>query len=186
MSRRPQARGARELSGRDAPDGREVAARQPAPELQDGEVPLEAYEPPFRWGMVYLLARAFYALRERTEQALKPHNLTPMQFTILASLERWKGLNSAELSRRFKVTPQTMGEMIANLERRGLLVRLADPGNRRALKLELTADGVGLVDACTARVRQMELELFSTFSPEQVRELRTSLSALHLQLGIRP
>src|SRR6516162_9249097 len=58
-------------------------------------------EPPFKWDMVYLLARAFYEVRDRTEEMLEPFSLTPMQFTILASLERWVGLNSAELSRRF-------------------------------------------------------------------------------------
>jgi DNA-binding MarR family transcriptional regulator len=136
--------------------------------------------------MVYLLARVFYAVHDRTEQTLKPDGLTPMQFTILASVGRWKGLSSAELSRRFKVTPQTMGEMIANLERRGLVARLADPDNRRTLKLELTADGEQLVETCTGRMRQMELELFSAFSPQELHELRERLVALHQHLGLTP
>jgi DNA-binding MarR family transcriptional regulator len=145
----------------------------------------ETFEAPFQWGMVYLLARLFYEVRDRTDVALKPHNLTPMQFTILASLGRWKGLNSAELSRRFSVTPQTMGEMIANLERRDLIARSEDPGNRRALRLELTSVGKRLVDACTAEMREMEKELFSPFSPPELADLRTHLVSLHEHLGLR-
>jgi len=144
----------------------------------------DVFEPPFEWGMVYLLARLFYAVRDRTEATLRPHNLTPMQFTIMASLARWQGLTSAELSRRFKVTPQTMGEMIANLERRGLVARREDPGNRRALRVALTPKGGRLVDACNDRVREMEKELFGDFSPHELADLRTRLAALHLRLGV--
>jgi DNA-binding MarR family transcriptional regulator len=143
----------------------------------------ESFEAPFEWGMVYLLARIFYAMRDRTEATLRPHNLTPMQFTILASLERWQGLTSAELSRRFRVTPQTMGEMIANLERRGLVIRREDPANRRALRVDLTDEGGRLVEACNAKVREMEAELFGDFTPKQMDELRARLAALHLRLG---
>ena len=144
-----------------------------------------AFEAPFKWGMVYLLARVFYAVRDRTEEMLKPHNLTPMQFTIVASLARWKGLNSAELSRRFKVTPQTMSEMIVNLERRGLIVRRADPSNRRALKLDLTDQGQALVEACNEGMRKMELDLFSAFSPPELHDLRERLTTLHEHMGLK-
>ena len=135
-------------------------------------------------GMVYLLARIFYEVRDRTEEALEPFSLTPMQFTILSSLSRWKGMCSAELSRRFKVTPQTMGEMIGNLERRGLVVRQEDPANRRTLKLALSEEGAQLIDACNAQMRKMELDMFSALSPVELHGLRTRLIALHQHLGL--
>jgi DNA-binding MarR family transcriptional regulator len=135
--------------------------------------------------MVYLLARLFYAVRDRTEATLKPHNLTPMQFTILASVGRWQDMSSAELSRRFNVTPQTMGEMITNLERRGLLVRREDPRNRRTLRLALTGPGEQLVETCNAQVRQMELDMFSAFSPAELQELRERLILLHEHFGLQ-
>jgi DNA-binding MarR family transcriptional regulator len=147
--------------------------------------PAPAFEAPFKWDMVYLLARTFYEVRDRTDATLKPFNLTPMQFTILASLGRWEGLNSAELSRRFNVTPQSMGEMVGNLERRGLVVRRSDPDNRRALKLELTNKGRGLVETCTAGMRKLEMELFSAFSPDELHDLRERLITLHEHLGLK-
>ena len=164
------------------------AARAPvvaAPDDQADEMAAAVFETPFRWGMVYLLARIFYEVRDRSEATLKPHNLTPMQFTIIASLARWQGLNSAELSRRFKVTPQTMGEMVANLERRALVVRQEDPNNRRALTLDLTDEGRRLLETCNARMREMELELFSAFSPSELHDLRERLTSLHEHLGLK-
>ena len=159
------------------------AAGAPLSAFQDhsGRQGLEA---PFKFGMVYLLASIFYEVKDRTEEALEPLNLTPMQFTILSSLSRWKGMCSAELSRRFKVTPQTMGEMIGNLERRGLVVRKEDPANRRTLKLALSQEGAQLIDACNAQMRKMELEMFSSLSPAELHGLRTRLIALHDQLGL--
>jgi DNA-binding MarR family transcriptional regulator len=144
-----------------------------------------AFEAPFKWNMVYLLARVFYEVKDRTEAALGPYNLTPMQFTLLASLSRSQGLCSAELSRRFGVTPQTMGEMIGNLERRGLIVRQENPANRRALLLGLSDAGEELVASCTAQMRKMELEMFSAFSPSELHDLRERLISLHEHFGLQ-
>jgi DNA-binding MarR family transcriptional regulator len=141
-------------------------------------------EPPFKWGMIYLLARIFYAMRQRTEDALKPHNLTPMQFTIMATLGRRQGLSSAELSRRFSVTPQTMGEMIGNLERRSLVARAQDPTNRRALKLNLTQEGERLLRACETAMHDVEAAMFEDMSPREFEALRARMINLHAHLGL--
>lgn len=144
----------------------------------------EAADPPSQWGMIYLLARIFYAMRQRTEDALKPYNLTPMQFTIMSTMFRWQGLSSAELSRRFNVTPQTMGEMIGNLERRGLVERAQDPSNRRALRLNLTDEGVRLFRVCEQAMHDVEAAMFEDMSTREFEALRTRMVSLHAHLGL--
>lgn len=146
----------------------------------------DASKPPASWGMIYLLARIFYAMRHRTEDALKPYNLTPMQFTIMSTMSRFQGLSSAELSRRFRVTPQTMGEMIGALERRGLVVRAQDPANRRALRLDLTPEGVRLFHVCEAVMQEVEASMFEDMSPREQDALRARLVGLHARLGLAP
>ena len=138
---------------------------------------------PFSWSLIYLFARIFYAVRLRSEDALKPYTLTPMQFTILATLGKWPGLSSADLSRRFNVTPQTMGEMVSNLERRALVERGQDESNRRALRLSLTHAGRALVRTCDEEMDKVEAEMIKGLSPAQRTELRSSLAALHSQIG---
>ena len=140
--------------------------------------------PPEKWGLVYLLARIFYAMRQRSEDALRPHNLTPMQFTILSSLKRWDGMSSAELSRRFGVTPQTMGEMIGNLERRALIARVQDPSNRRALRLSLTEAGEQLFATSEAEMQAVEAGMFEEMSARDLEALRVRLAGLHDHLGL--
>lgn len=140
--------------------------------------------PPAKWGMIYVLARIFYAMRQKTEDALRPHNVTPMQFTIMGTLRSWDGLSSAELSRRFNVTPQTMGEMIGNLERRGLVDRVQDPANRRALRLSITPAGEQLYDACEAAMQAVEREMFANMSPRDAEALRARMLGLYGHLGL--
>ena len=159
-----------------------VAAERPQPKATP--LTTETFEAPFRWGMVYLFARIFYDMRSRTEEALKPHGLTPIQSTILGTLERRPGLSSADLSRRFGVTPQTMGEMIANLERRTLVARTENPGNRRALRLTLTPEGRRMVELCDAAMLVVERDMFSGFSAKEVAEIKRQLGRLHDHMGI--
>lgn len=161
---------------------RMVAAQVPATAAEDPQ----PSNGPFPWALIYLFARIFYAVRTRSEEALKPHSLTPMQFTILATLGRWPDISSAELSRRFNVTPQTMGEMVANLERRSLVSRGQDESNRRALRLSLTDAGRSLVRTCDAEMNKVEAEMVKGLSPTQRTELRASLAALHGQIGRPP
>ena len=167
------------------------AKKQAVAELDvpEREAPPEAARlapagPPEKWGMIYLLARIFYVMRQRSEDTLRPHNLTPMQFTILHSLKAWDGLSSAELSRRFGVTPQTMGEMIGNLERRALIARVQDPANRRALKLSLTAAGGRLLDLCETAIQGIEAEMFEDMSARDLDALRARMIGLHNRLGL--
>ncbi len=172
-----------------------VAVRAPA-NAAPGPVRLRAARPkvvetppeaprtsPFPWEMIYLFARIFYDMRNQCEEALKPNGVTTMQFTILATLERWSGLSSAELSRRFNVTPQTMGEMVGNLERRALVERRQDPANRRALRLRLTAAGRKLVKRGEAGMDKVETQMLKGLSRSQIDELRERLLILHSQLG---
>ena len=139
---------------------------------------------PFSWSLIYLFARIFYAVRLRSEDALKPYTLTPMQFTILATLGKWPGLSSADLSRRFNVTPQTMGEMVGNLERRALIARVQDPANRRALRLSLTASGEQQLEACDAAMQALEGQMFEEMSSRDFEALRGRMIGLHNRLGL--
>ena len=185
MSGKKQSAGAVRLAAGAASPVAKIESPAPAPRpplATDREA--DRPEGPFQWGMIYLLARIFYAMRGHTEDALKPYGLTPMQVTILATLNRWDGLSSAEMSRRFGVTPQTMGEMIANLERRSLLARTQDPSNRRALKLNLTADGRKMVRQCDEVLDGVETDMFKGMSEREFKQLRRQLAQLHDDLGL--
>lgn len=124
----------------------------------------------------YMLAQAFHALRALwIEPALKAENLTSLQFTLLSVVDRHAGLSSADLSRRFYVTPQTMGQVLTALEGRGLLIRAENPDNRRLLAMSLTPAGHALVNACQVHMQQIEEEVFGELNEKELTKFRDTL-----------
>jgi DNA-binding MarR family transcriptional regulator len=132
---------------------------------------------------VYLVARVYHALRAtRIEPALKSAGITPLQYTIMTVVVSHEGLSSAELSRRFYVTPQTMGQVLAGLEERGFLRRKEDPENRRVLRVSLTAEGRKLVQRCDKQIEKIEQEVFGDPDLPEVAALRDRLFQVVAQL----
>jgi DNA-binding MarR family transcriptional regulator len=81
--------------------------------------------------LTYLVKRLEMAERARMEEVLRPLEVTLHQYTALSILERREGLSSAQLARRHVVTPQAMHQLIATMERDGLIERRPDEANRR-------------------------------------------------------
>jgi DNA-binding MarR family transcriptional regulator len=112
----------------------------------------------------YLLAQTTNIIRNsKIDPALKQHGLTSLQYTVLSVINRYSGLSSTELSRHFFVTPQTMGPILSQLDKRGLILREANAENRRLLAISLTAEGCQLLDTCNHVIADIEREIFGEF-----------------------
>lgn len=131
---------------------------------------------------IYLLHQTSQALRSRLEHALRPLGVTGIQYTILGLLKRHEGLSSAELSRRFFVTPQTMNQVVAGMISRGLLARAASETNRRILRMTLTAEGARLLAQCEPIADAIEAEALDDVPAGDLAQMRSHLRALLRQL----
>jgi DNA-binding MarR family transcriptional regulator len=112
------------------------------------------------------------------EQELRAVGLTGIQYTVLSIVGSREGISSAELSRRFFVTQQSMIEVVTGLERRKLLQRSPSPQNRRILATSLTDPGRQVLAAADAIVDGIERSAFSPLSQQDFKELRRILSEL--------
>jgi DNA-binding MarR family transcriptional regulator len=120
---------------------------------------------------MFFLNQANHAVRSRLDAALAAIEMTGIQYTVLSVIGRHEGLSSAELSRRFFVTPQTMNELIGLLERRDYIVRKADPSNRRILRMAVTDNGREMLDRCDALADAVERDVFGAMPEEDYRRL---------------
>jgi DNA-binding MarR family transcriptional regulator len=120
---------------------------------------------------IFFLNQANHAVRSRFEAGLTALELTGIQYTVLSVIERHPGLSSAELSRRFFVTPQTMNELIGALQRRDLIVRTVDPANRRILRMSVTDAGSAMLRQCDDVADRVERDVFGDLSDEEYRTL---------------
>jgi DNA-binding MarR family transcriptional regulator len=131
----------------------------------------------------YLVGRLDRALRRQLTEALRPLGVTLPQFTALSVLHSRSGLSNAQLARRALITPQSMIEVTAALERRGLIERRADPGHARILRAAITAEGENVLTACAAAVDEVERRMLAALPADARERLAADLTGLLDMLG---
>ena len=89
----------------------------------------------------YVIGRLDRALRREIGALVAPHGLSVPQYTVLSILRDRTGLSNAQLARRSFVTPQSMNEVIASLERDGLVARSPAANHGRVLETAVTEAG---------------------------------------------
>ncbi|QDL94276.1 MarR family transcriptional regulator (plasmid) [Paroceanicella profunda] len=124
---------------------------------------------------MYLLNQVNQSIRTVLETRLRDHRVTGIQYTVLAIVRARDGISSADLARRFFVTPQTMNEIVTGLEKRGLIERRELPGNRRILVTYLRPEGARLLEACDTIADELEAGAFAAMPEEDFTALRRIL-----------
>lgn len=125
-----------------------------------------------------LLMRCTRTLRRRWSRLLEPWELSPHQTRALRVLSRAEGPRLSELAETLHVAPRSATEVVDGLAAKGLVRREPDPSDRRAVRLQLTVTGEGVV-AELAEARSAEMaEFFAPLSPTDRRELSRILRQL--------
>jgi len=91
--------------------------------------------------LIYVIGRVDQGVRRELRARLAPLALSVPDVTTLSVLRGRSGLSNAQLARRALITPQSMLEVLASLEQRGLLARRPDAANARIMRAELTPSG---------------------------------------------
>ena len=78
-------------------------------------------------------------------------DLSPSMTAALATIERHGPLTPSELAERERVQRPTVTRVLARLEESGLVVRAADPQDRRCSLVSISDDGGALLEAMRER-----------------------------------
>jgi DNA-binding MarR family transcriptional regulator len=124
-----------------------------------------------------LLRQIQGAMRRAMEEALGNSDLTATQANVLTELAYGPPRTNAELARLHSVTPQSMVEILASLERRGLISRSGKPDQGRAMPAELTKEGHSVLLSVHLAMRQVEQGLLNSLSAADISQLRKLLEA---------
>ncbi|MEV6825869.1 MarR family transcriptional regulator [Amycolatopsis sp. NPDC051102] len=87
-------------------------------------------------------------------------------------------LSITALAERMGVTQQAASKAVADLERRGLLRRQADPADARTKLLHLTEHAVAAVEATRVLRRELQEELVAEYGAERIDDARDLLAAV--------
>jgi DNA-binding MarR family transcriptional regulator len=88
-----------------------------------------------------------------------------------------QGTRLTELAARAEMTHQSMGELVATLERRGYLQRRPDPTDGRARLVCLTPQGQQFLRRALREIREIEASWQRRFDAVGVPDLRFALEA---------
>lgn len=87
----------------------------------------------------FVLHEAARLLSKRFDQKARAIGLTRAQCSVLFRLSMQEGLNQARLAELMEMEPISLARLVDRMEQAGWIERRADPADRRARRLYLTA-----------------------------------------------
>ena len=106
---------------------------------------------------------------ERIGRLLRPLNVSAAGGLVLGQLRDNGPMSPSELGERLIVTRATVTGLLDSLERRGFVLRSANPADRRSLLVEITPLGLEVVQQVRSIVHRNETAWMSALSDEELR-----------------
>ena len=125
----------------------------------------------------HLLHRAQQFAAELFAQKYEGH-VTLRQFAVLAAVEEQAGRTQVDLVRATGIDRSTLAEMIARMERKGLLARKKSSEDGRAKSVRLTGRGRSRLAEATPHAREVDLAILEALPKPKRRALLEILMAL--------
>lgn len=116
-----------------------------------------------------------HALRKAFDRRAVGLGVTRAQWKVLFKLTRYPGLRQIELADMLDIEPITLSRIVDRLEEAGLVERVADPADRRAWRLHVTARAQPLVEKLRAVADEMISEAFAGIDPKDIEITRAVL-----------
>jgi len=117
-----------------------------------------------------------HALRKAFDRRAAGLGVTRAQWKVLFKLGRQPGLRQIELADILEIEPITLSRIVDRLEEGGLVERVADPADRRAWRLHVTAGAQPLVAKLRALADDMTSEAFAGIDPHDIEIAREVLA----------
>ncbi len=94
----------------------------------------------------FLVTDVTRLMRKHFDRRAVRFNLTRAQWRALKRLSYSEGMRQNELAEQLEIEPIAIGRVIDRLQKAGFVERRADPADRRAWRLHLTAQAHDVVD----------------------------------------
>ena len=107
-----------------------------------------------------------------------PHGLTTSQASVLSILFVEDGLTQSELAARLKIGTVSLGGLVDRLENHGLVERRADPNDRRANRIFLTADAYPLGRVMKRQGKTLDAIANAGLTPPQIADMNRCLKTV--------
>ena len=127
-------------------------------------------------GTFHLLRRVMQRHNALWRERL-PH-LTPVQYSVLLSLQHLPGADQKTIGEASAVEPTTMANLVGRMEADGLVTRTPSPADRRRQTLRLSATGLEALREASPLVRSVRDDALARLEERDAAELRRILLTL--------
>jgi DNA-binding MarR family transcriptional regulator len=124
----------------------------------------------------------FVLLDDGDRGLLRGFNLSSSQYAVLLLLDTAEGWRLTDLSERLLFDKSTVTRIIDRLEQANLVRRIADPDDRRAQRVVLTAQGQSQRDQARAAHERAVERRMGVLNADEQRQLCALLSKLRCGL----
>lgn len=115
---------------------------------------------------------------EHVRAQSNPHSLSARDASLLAHLDRGRGINAAELAQHMQVRPSTLSAALARLEQLGYVEREPDADDRRVHRLRLSPRGEAAMAESSVLDPQRAAALLARLTPAERERALDGLALL--------
>jgi len=128
----------------------------------------------------YNARRAALAVIAQFLERMAVYDLKPVDFSVMSVVVHNPGVTSRQLCAALNILQPNLVGLVQSLESRGLLERLPHPHDGRAMGLHPTDKGLELMEKAEATASELEMNIGSKLTPNQVQNLVTLLQKIYL------
>lgn len=121
------------------------------------------------------IAETAHALRKAFDRRAVGMGVTRAQWKVLFRLSRQPGLRQIEIADMLDIEPITLSRIVDRLEEAGLVERAADPADRRAWRLHVTAQAQPLIEKLRGVADDLIADAFAGVDPQDIEITRAVL-----------
>ncbi|MFD0674546.1 MarR family winged helix-turn-helix transcriptional regulator [Cohnella sp. GCM10027633] len=130
----------------------------------------------------YIIANADRKLSSNLAQLFQPYGVTSEQWAVLYALHANDGVNQKELARLTDKDPANVTRILDQLERKGLVARMANPNDRRSYTMRITRKGMDVARQLLPIEQRFVAEIVSGISEEELEVFRTAMRVIDLNV----
>lgn len=135
-----------------------------------------------RWPSLLMIKLGRITMHRFTE-ALAPYGLRPRHLAALTELRDHGELTQQNLCGRLHVDPTNLVEILNELEDQGYATRRRDPEDRRRHRVEVSKQGLAVIEKVSAAMDGVEDDLLAEFGPGDREEFERLLVSVWERAG---
>ncbi|MDW2885952.1 MarR family winged helix-turn-helix transcriptional regulator [Exiguobacterium artemiae] len=131
------------------------------------------------WSLGMQLSRSYLSFKRAATKRMEQHGLTPEQFSVLSELHKQEGISQKQLALTTERDQTTVGKILDKLVKKGLVIRSADPRDRRAFILLTTKEGIQTIQLLEPALDELQQQAFSGLTKKEIKQFIKTLETIY-------